>query len=105
MNFHIIYNLIYIYHINAYLNEEDLQHNMFHYEDEETRCNPNLWQENMDIGSPNKPFTKYGTTMWNGEHTNKLCTCKEPTFSLWCRNGQVDLDKEPPPLEPFASSL
>lgn len=43
--------------------------------------------------------------MWNKERNNKSCPRKEPTFSLCCRNGQVHIDKDPPPPEPLASLL
>ncbi|XP_074322869.1 uncharacterized protein LOC141659841 [Apium graveolens] len=59
----------------------------------------------MDIGPPDKMCNKCGATMWNGERNNKSCTRKDPIFSLCCRNGQIHLDKEPPPPEPLASLL
>ena len=59
----------------------------------------------MDIGPPTRKCGKCDAIMWNEERNNKTCTRKEPTFSLCCRNGQVHIDKEPPPPEPLASLL
>lgn len=65
----------------------------------------NLWSGYMDFGAPNKECTKCHAHMWNEERNNKTAKKQYPTFSLCCRNGKVELDKEPQPPEPLASLL
>ncbi|XP_074344007.1 uncharacterized protein LOC141683211 [Apium graveolens] len=59
-----------------------------------------FWKGYMDLGPPSKICGKCKARMWNEERNNKSNKNSPPTFSICCKNGQVELTKERPPL-PF----
>ncbi|KAL8115814.1 hypothetical protein AgCh_022349 [Apium graveolens] len=63
------------------------------------------WSEYLDVGDPYRICSKCQTIMWNHERNNKSATKKPPTFSLYCKNGQIILEKEKQPPEPLTSLL
>ncbi|XP_074377243.1 uncharacterized protein LOC141718757 [Apium graveolens] len=63
------------------------------------------WSEYLDIGAPDKICSKCQAIMWNQEKNNKSAPRKPPTFSLYCKNGQITLDKEKQPPKPLATLL
>lgn len=74
-------------------------------DEDEYTIDKELWSGYMDIGGPDKLCKKCGAHMWNEERNNKNLKRQDPTFSLCCKNGQVELPKEPQPPEPLASLL
>ena len=59
-----------------------------------------LSAEYLDDGDPDYKCSHCGTIMWYGEWLNKRRNAKNPTFSLCCMQGQVQLPllKEPPTI-------
>ncbi|XP_063938004.1 uncharacterized protein LOC108194704 [Daucus carota subsp. sativus] len=53
----------------------------------------------MDLGKPSKICRKCQAVMWNQERNNKGAKHNEPTFSLCCRDGMIELpaERHPPP--------
>ncbi|XP_074361234.1 uncharacterized protein LOC141701490 [Apium graveolens] len=64
-----------------------------------------LWDGYVNIGLPTSTCVKCGSRMWNMERNNKSNKNSSPTFSLWCKNGQVQLSPEKQPPEPLRSLL
>ncbi|XP_074365247.1 uncharacterized protein LOC141706372 [Apium graveolens] len=63
-------------------------------------CNDEYIEEDlgyMDLGPPSKICGKCKARMWNEERNNKSNKNSPPTFSICCKNGQVELTKERPP--------
>lgn len=58
----------------------------------------------MNLGKLTKVCPKCKVRMWNEEHNNKSTKNNAPTFSLCCKDGQVQLPPESPP-PPFLASL
>ncbi|CAN6968699.1 unnamed protein product, partial [Brassica oleracea var. botrytis] len=56
--------------------------------------------EYLDDGDPDYKCSHCGAIMWYGERLNKRRNAKNPTFSLCCMQGQVQLPllKEPPTI-------
>lgn len=59
----------------------------------------------MDLGNPDKICTKCKAYMWNEERNNKSAKHSTPTFSICCKNGQVQLPAERQPPQFLASLL
>ncbi|XP_074336458.1 uncharacterized protein LOC141673604 [Apium graveolens] len=59
--------------------------------------NEDFWKEYMNLGPPSKICGKCKSRMWNEERNNKSNKNSPPTFSICCKNGQVELSKERPP--------
>lgn len=59
-----------------------------------------LWNGYMNLGNPDKICQKCKARMWNEELNNKSLKHHEPTFSLCCQDGRVQLpeDRPPPPI-------
>ncbi|XP_074361289.1 uncharacterized protein LOC141701557 [Apium graveolens] len=64
-----------------------------------------LWDGYVDIGPPTSTCVKCGARMWNMEWNNKSNKNSSPTFSLCCKNGQVQLPPEKQPPEPLRSLI
>lgn len=58
----------------------------------------------MDLGKPTKVCQRCKARMWNEERNNKSSKNNVPTFSLCCKDGQVQLPPERPP-PPFLANL
>ncbi|XP_074351680.1 uncharacterized protein LOC141690817 [Apium graveolens] len=56
-----------------------------------------FWKGYMHLGPPSKICGKCKSRMWNEERNNKSNKNSAPTFSICCKNGQVELTKERPP--------
>ncbi|XP_074373506.1 uncharacterized protein LOC141713835 [Apium graveolens] len=59
-----------------------------------------FWKGYVNLGPPSKICGKYKARMWNEERNNKSNKNNPPTFSICCKNGQVELSIKRPPL-PF----
>lgn len=57
-----------------------------------------MWNGYMDLGNPDKVCPHCKAVMWNAERNNKSNKYHSPTFSMCCKNGQVDLppERQPP---------
>lgn len=64
-----------------------------------------MYRGYMDLGKPDRTCPYCGSIMWNSERNNKSNKNATATFSICCRNGQVQLPLEPQPPKFLADLL
>ncbi|XP_074373859.1 uncharacterized protein LOC141714226 [Apium graveolens] len=83
----------------------DMESDIEDIDEEYLSNNQSMWDGYLDLGAPDKIYSKCDAVMWTHEKNNKSSPNKPPTFYLCCKNGQVVLDKEKQPPEPLANLL